>query len=153
MSGKISSEYISKFYNLSAIIDNSTDTAIPITSDNVLVSNYSSSIGGNNTQNINDAYRGYKRTVGTFETLVTLRDYMNFINNSELVSNCFVCDRTNDIQSTYKIISSINDIDQLVTEIEEDADENDVIDAFGIKFYLLQKIDNINNAQDYYSTF
>lgn len=153
LSGNISAEYISKFYNLSAVIDSSTDTAIPITSDNVLVSNYSSAVGGQNNQDINDAYRGYKRTVGTFETLVTLRDYMNFINNSDLVSNCFVCDRTNDIQTTYKIISSINDIDQLVTQIEEDEDEKDLIDAFGIKFYLLQKIDNIANAQDYFSTF
>ena len=81
-------------------------------SDNVYIFNPSSATNGRDVESINSAYRNYQRTIGTFNTLVTLRDYINYVLRSGLVSNGFVCDRTNDIQSTYNIITSVNNINQ-----------------------------------------
>jgi len=86
------------------------DNTITLNSDNVKMTNYSSATDGYDYESINDAYDGYKKVVGTFNTLVTLRDYINYISRSGLVSNNFVCDRHNDIQCSYKVMSSINGV-------------------------------------------
>ena len=144
--GNVTAQYLSKFYNFNTVIQG--DSVISIDDKNVLVVNYRSGINGQNTQDINDAYKGYKRTVGTFNTLVTLRDYINYINNSGLVSNGFVCDRRNDIQTTYKIISSINEVDQTITQVEPDQGVN----AFTLKLYLLTYVDVVG-LENYTITF
>lgn len=72
----------------------------------IRISNSSASDNGYDPESIDDAFTNYRRTAGTFETLVTLRDYMNAIYNSELVSNAVVCDRLNDVQSSYTIVTS-----------------------------------------------
>ena len=129
--GNVSAQYLSKFYNFNSVyIDN---VIVNLDESNILISNYSAAVNGLSTEDINSAYKGYKRTVGTFDTLVTLRDYINYINNSGLVSNGFVCDRNNDIQCTYKVMTSINDVDQTVTMIEDNSD----INAYTLKLYLL----------------
>lgn len=148
--GNISSDYLSKFYNdltLPAVED--SNQLIQLNSDSIELRNSFAAVNGDEEESINDAYRGYKSTIGTFDTLVTLRDYINYINRSELVSNCFVCDRQNDIQTTYKIMSSVNDVDQLLTNIEEDQG----INAFSLKLYLLQYVSTIKDPFSYASSF
>ena len=51
---------------------------------------------GEDPETIDDAYYNYKKTIGTFNTLVTRRDYENLLYNNNLVSNSVVADRTND---------------------------------------------------------
>ena len=88
--------------------------------DTVKIENVYASAGHKNKETIDEAYANYKRTVGTFKTLITLRDYLNYIllEGEELCSNGFVTDRTNDPQLTYKIMSKLNGLDSLITEVE-----------------------------------
>lgn len=146
--GNINANSIYKFYNdITAELD---DENIILNPDVITMFNPNSANDGEDYESINDAYKNYKRTVGTFKTLVTLRDYINAIVNSGMVSNGFVCDRTNDIQTTYKVLSSINNIDQQVNYIEEiQQDGEDItLNAFSLKLYLL----NYSSiTQDYFS--
>lgn len=88
--------------------------------ENVKIENIYASSGHKNKETIDEAYTNYKRTVGTFRTLITLRDYLNFIltEGEELCSNGFVTDRTNDPQLSYQIMSKLNGLDSLITEVE-----------------------------------
>lgn len=117
--GNVAAKTVERFYaDIQVNIVDSTDTAI-LNSENVVMYNLSAASDGCSMESIEDAYRNYKRTVGTFKTLVTLRDYINAIlNTGILASNGFVCDRTNDIQNCYSIITKENEINQTVTEIE-----------------------------------
>lgn len=114
--GTIPASYIEQFYNDLKPVENGS---IILNATNVWINNYSSSSIGEDPESIDDAYKNYTHTVGTFDTLITLRDYFNAIVRSGLVSNAFICDRSNDIQQTYKIISSLNDIDYTVTCVEK----------------------------------
>lgn len=69
------------------------------------VTNIRAATNGANREGINAAYNNFKKTVGTFDTLVTCRDYMNKIyqlvssvdNTTPLVSNIIVSDIKSDI--------------------------------------------------------
>lgn len=101
---------------------NNTDTeTIVLTTNDISISNFIASVGGDKPETIDDAYREYKKIVGTFNTLVTLRDYMNAIQRSEYTSNGIISDRTTDIQSSYNIMSQVSSIDQLVNQIDYSA--------------------------------
>lgn len=153
--GNVAYRTIEKFYTE---LSPKEDTTITLNTNNVKILNYSSAINGKDPQTINNAYKGYKSTVGTFETLVTLRDYIGYIYNSGLVSNDFVCDRTNDPQVCYNVMTQSNDIDQIYTMIEGyelDSDQDDPkLLAFDLKLFLLQlPTQELNNAITYASTF
>ena len=66
--------------------------------DNFTVLNLDSATNGSGVETIEQAYNSFKKTVGTFETLVTCRDYMNKIYQltddleNPLVSNIIVSD-------------------------------------------------------------
>ena len=73
--------------------------------ENFKVSNIRASTNGANREGLNAAYNNFKKTIGTFDTLVTCRDYMNRIyqmisasdNTTPLVSNVIVSDIRDDI--------------------------------------------------------
>jgi hypothetical protein len=75
------------------------------------VVNTDSTTNGSNIESISDAYNNFKKTVGTFDTLVTCRDYMNKIyslmdaSNSPYVSNILVTDIRNDINNAITLCS------------------------------------------------
>lgn len=118
LSGDVAASVLTDFYYSFSPIE---DTSVTINSDNVKVMNIYSAVDGRDPESIENGYKNYKRTVGTFDTLVTLRDYLNYVLNSELVSNGFVCDRTNDLQDTYNIITLKDSILSSVHVIENDA--------------------------------
>lgn len=72
---------------------------------NFTVSNIRAASNGADKEGINSAYNNFKKTIGTFDTLVTCRDYMNKIyqlvsnidNTTPLVSNVIVSDIKSDI--------------------------------------------------------
>lgn len=149
--GNVSPRMIEKFYQ---DLVPAEDNTIILNADNVIISNISSAANGANPETINEAYRGYKRTIGTFDTLVTLRDYFNYIVSAEgLVSNAIVTDRTNDIQSTYKIVSQKSLIDNVYTQIEENSSNEPVLTAYSLKLYLLKYKSSIDNADSYNASF
>lgn len=159
--GNISSRIIEKFYNDPTVYDVSDEEqSIILTTSNINVTNLDSIRNGSNPETISDAYLNYKKTVGTFNTLVTLRDYNNAIrstklNNINIVSNGFVTDRTNDIQCSYTIISDKDDSDKVYTLVEDSNSSNLLNDeeknyyksmtAFDLKLYLLENILSSNN--------
>lgn len=75
------------------------------------VVNFDATTNGANIESISAAYNNFKKTVGTFDTLVTCRDYMNKIyslmdaSNSPYVSNILVTDIRNDINKSITLCS------------------------------------------------
>ena len=170
--GNISARIIEKFFNDPSAyytdIDNNEESIL-LTTTNINVTNFDAAKNGENPETIEDAYKNYQKTIGTFNTLVTLRDYNNAIrtaklNNINIISNGFVTDRTNDIQCSYKIVTDVQDIRKVVNSVENNSNDEPSILAFDLKLYLLENIltagniisstSNINNSSNIYnSTF
>lgn len=151
--GNIKAGILSKFYNDVEVKDlNNSD--VFLNQDNIMISNLSAIDNGYEPESIDDAYRNYKRTIGTFNTLVSLRDYMNSINTSGLVSNSFVTDRTNDPQSTYRIVTTDSGATKRDLYIEQVNGSPEIM-PFDLKLYLLEMVDkdHITNVIDYENTF
>ena len=100
--GNIKANILSLFYeDQESSSDDSNEDSI-INEDIRILQPYAAD-NGLDPESINDAYKNYKRTIGTFNTLVTERDYENYIysltgeGNRSLISNIVVADRTDDI--------------------------------------------------------
>lgn len=118
-SGNVKAGFLTKLSTPSQIsIDNNPSITIyPDTDANqnevsvLRISNLSDSINGEDPESIDDIYNSFKRTVGTFDTLVTSRDYANAIYNSltddslRIVSNVQVADRRTDINYSNQVLS------------------------------------------------
>lgn len=83
-----------------------------VSAESFSVENTFAATTGANIETIQQAYNNFKKTIGTFETLVTCRDYMNKIytmTNDEtgkpLVSNVLVTDIRNDLNRAVTICS------------------------------------------------
>ena len=138
--------------------ENSTDEITLLPSDFV-VTNRKSSQNGVNPLDIDEMRREFNRTIGVFETLVTLRDYENYIyeyednNGDHLVSNIRVSDRYNDLTSslTYKTMGT----DGAFSDVLEVLQVNgvDKMTAYDIKFYPLKPVNPIETKNDLDTTF
>ena len=81
-----------------------------VSAESLSVENVFAATSGANAETIKQAYNNFKKTVGTFETLVTCRDYMNKIysfveSGKPLVSNILVTDIRSDINRAVNICS------------------------------------------------
>ena len=124
-----------------------------VLNDQIRIIQLSGTLNGEDPETVSDAYRNYKKTVGTFNTLVTKRDYQNFVNSAQvgtdyLASNCVVSDRTNDLNATLKVQSWSPNFNTENTLVLKDDDGRLLLNAFNIVVYAL-------NAGDgtYDSTF
>ena len=106
---------------------------------NSALTNYSSITNGKNPETIDEAYVNYKKELGTFDTLVTLRDYINYIvkEDFEYVSNGIVSDRTNDIQSSYDIVTTFNEETTVKNVVTRDTNGTPEMSPFDLKTYFL----------------
>lgn len=131
-------------------------------SGNIYITNDTPVTNGKDPESIDDAYRNYQRVKTTFETLVSRKDYEDFLYSNENISNGYVCDRTNDIQSSYTIlddretlITSTVAVVNKETEVQvtgKDADGNTVtitsknqepeMSAFDLRVYGLTFVDD-----------
>ena len=118
LAGNIAANVLTNFYYT---FSPEEDASVVFTTNNVKLLNIYSAVDGSDPETIEDGYKNYKKTIGTFNTLITLRDYLHYILRSELVSNGFVCDRTNDVQSTYNILTMNDSLVSSVHMIEDDA--------------------------------
>lgn len=153
--GNIASKVLDSFYEDSSIAIYPTDEKVTLNDQNILLYNTDASVGGEDPQSIEDAYRGYRRTAGTFETLVTLRDYMNAVyklgkNNG--VSNAVVSDRLNDLQSSHSIVMDLGGVSDLETITQVTDDEVDMT-AYDLKLYMLYDPGQVDTLERYDSTF
>ena len=128
-----------------------------ITKANFSVHNLASTQNGSNPETIEEMQKNYEKVVGTFNTLVTLRDYNNYIYNAtdsvgrNLVSNIKVSDRNNDLYAhlDYRALEG-SGVSSLKTSILQDD-----MTAFDLRLYPLKNTNtgNINNYQDFAMTF
>lgn len=82
-----------------------------VSSESFTADNIFAATTGMNPETIQQAYNNFKKTVGTFDTLVTCRDYMNKVynmldsNGKHYLSNALVTDIRNDINKAVTICS------------------------------------------------
>lgn len=118
--------------------------------ENFIVSNPASVSSGTDPETIEEAYESYEKVKGTFNTLVTVRDFENAIYNmyvdlQHVVSNCVVSDRTNDLSASY--------VQQLYNQTSSVAFSNNKLTAFDLELRCLKNESNITNEDTYNSTF
>ena len=123
--GNITKYTLKKFYNNPPINitlqdTEQTETQIILSEDNVYIANHDAITNGQDPESIESAYNNYSKTVGVFETLVSLRDYIDKIytlgHELGIVSNDIVSNRTNDVQSSFKIMTRQYNADILETQ-------------------------------------
>lgn len=139
--GNVAPFVISKFYN-DVVVNND----VMLNSSNVQIYNPSAIANGEDTESIDSAYKGYKKVVGTFNTLVTLRDYINSIIQCPIVSNGFVTDRVSDIDSQVNMVKVVNGIDQL-TSVPLQTSSGTEWYPFDLKFTMLYAKDDYSDIQ------
>lgn len=145
----------------------------------LIVSNNSYTLNGKNPETIDEAYNNFKKTVGTFDTLVTCRDYANAIYNltvsntdkSNLVSNIQVSDIRDDINFSntvatfndfglvYVTTPELKDVEitgPVAGHLSEEATiliKEPKIDNFDLYLYPLNPVSNVYKSENYASTF
>lgn len=135
--GSVATGVLNKIFQNGTVVykdeTQTVDTEVTLNSENFAVSNIALTGAGYDPETINEMYRNYKKIVGTFDTLVTLRDYTNAFYNLGRCSNDFVCDRTNDIQNSYKILT-LSEQGYNTYKYKHDEDHS----PFDLKVYALQ---------------
>lgn len=155
--GNISAKDISILLTNPAENDGSEHNDNYYSKDNYIISNPSSFTNGATMENIDEAYFNFQKTVGTFDTLVTCRDYANYIYNitddafKELCSNVQVCDRRDDYNFITKV-ATYNEYGENIEIVIHQEDNKDVIDAFDLMLYPLKPM-IINDLSHYKESF
>lgn len=154
--GNIPVNYLEKFYNdLTTILTRDNETSnVLLNLDTIEIANIIPGAGGEEKEELDDAYRNYRHTIGTFDTLITLRDYINaIINSPQYASNAIVTDRNSDIQCVYKIMTSVNNVPTLVNKVDAH-DDIITMNAYNLKLYVLDYASpTLNTAKLYNQSF
>jgi hypothetical protein len=160
--GNVKSGYLSKLSSPSQITLESDNTVVvyPDTTTGqgetsvLRISNISDSSNGEDPENLEQIYNSFKKVVGTFDTLVTSRDYANAIYNlldnlgNNVVSNIQVADRRTDINYSNQILS-FNQYGPIKVNITNDQD----ISPFDLCLYPLNPIITSYNSNTYINSF
>lgn len=154
-SGNISSNVLTNFYSSEIYVNKYDSTtgeyeSVNVT-DDISITNPYSAINGADYEDLESAYNNYKSIVGTFNTLVTCKDYETAINNvidgrNYAASNSVVSDRTNDIVDTTYVVTR-NEMGSSPVLATGD------MDAFSIGLYVLSPMNTIVNAYYYNKSF
>ena len=154
-----------------------TNPVKELTADMFSVSNNSAANNGADPESLTAAYNNYKKTIGTFDTLVTCRDYMNRIyqmtesdtNTTPLVSNIIVSDIRDDINRSVPICSfneygicysdksRKTSVDKQVTLKNGQSGlltvETNSIEHFDLVLYPFKTIYGLNNENEFKNSF
>ena len=175
--GNVSARTLCKM-EVPALWGTATDENIKsLTAENFNVVNSSAATNGADPETLTEAYNGFKKTIGTFDTLVTCRDYMNKIYQmttsdtdlTPLVSNAIVSDIRDDINRSitlcsfndYGICYSDRSLPKTVTKAAKDISGNpvtikateDMIEHFDLVLYPFNTIYGINSKDEYVNSF
>lgn len=152
--GNVSSNTLTTFYSSDINVevkkdDGSTET-INVT-DQISINNPYAAVDGTDYEDLESAYNNYKDIVGTFNTLVTCKDYETAVNDvmdgrNYAASNCVVSDRTNDINNSRVVMQRTS---SGTNEVIDSGDMN----AFSIGMYALCPMNNTVNAYYYNKSF
>lgn len=115
---------------------------------------------GRNPLDIEDMRKQFNKVVGVFDTLVTLRDYENYLYEHQnnlgkyVVSNIRVSDRFHDLTDsiTYKHLNSLGEIED-VTETLKDDNSKDLMTPYNLKFYPLYPYSYSGDKEDFNRCF
>jgi len=110
--GNVRKNFIRQFFSDPVIIrkigSSMLEQETDLTTDNIYITNEDAAVNGRNPETISEAYQNYERVKTTFETLVSTKDYTDFLITNKDVSNCVVCDRYDDVQSAYTVLTEID---------------------------------------------
>lgn len=132
--------------------------------ENYNISNTAASTNGANIESLNEAYNNFKRTVGTFDTLVTCRDYMNKIyqmtesktSSTPLVSNIIATDIRDDINKAIVLCTFTEhgtEYRHLSKKVEKDEVIKDLISHYDLILYPFRAIYGLNNRSEFENSF
>ena len=127
--------------------------------DYTLIIQNKSATNGANPESLKDAYRNCQKLINTFNTLVTTQDYQNAIYNSKIdnsyvVSNCVVSDRTNDVNNSYNVVNKTLNGDRIIHLNTLNSDKKTPsMNAFNIGIYALNHVETVEDASSYDKTF
>ena len=126
----------------------------------LFVSNIQSTSNGANIETIEEAYKNFKKTVGTFDVLTTTRDFANYlyrltdtITSYPLVSNVQVTDRRTDVNLAHQVVTFDEFGTNTTYVYEKTGDGINIITPFDLVLYPLQYVNNITDDDTYNSTF
>ena len=108
-SGNVSANTLTSIISPSDFTIEGTDNMILM--ENISVWNSGSIANGKNPETIDEMYQSFRKTVGTFETLVTCKDYSDLIYrladiyDNSYVSNVYVTDRRTDYNMAMNVIT------------------------------------------------
>lgn len=130
------------------------------TKQNIIVSNLLPSTNGRDMETINEAYNNFKKVVGTFDTLVTCRDYANAIynmvsdqdNNTPIVSNVIVSDIRDDLNNSYKVMT-FNEFGLCFDEQVKQVSGVDTMSCFDLFIYPFKMITGAYTNKSYVESF
>lgn len=142
---------LNSFFDTNSSVVDGDGTSFSLDADNFSIQNDSSILTCYSPESIEAAKINYKKTLGTFKTLVSLRDYLNYLQESGLVANCVVTDRTNDtLVSNYSKVVNEN-LKTQRTQFFETSDDS--LSAFSLKLYGLQFVGNPATMTQFTRTF
>lgn len=167
--GNIGKGDLSQFLNLGESVLTSGEesgTAVTLQGSDFVIMNTKSAQNGTDPLDIEEMRREFNKTVGVFNTLVTIRDYENYLyeyednNGDHVVSNIRVSDRLNDLQHsiTYK---TMNDAGEFSDESETLSwtegsgytQTTKQMTAYDLRLYPLSAVSPIESGADFDNTF
>lgn len=162
----------------SATASDGSSVDCQLVSSNFTLTNTASAQNGADPLDIEQMREEYNRIVGVFDTLVTVRDYENFIYNytyldgSHAVSNVRVSDRSNDLYGTLNYITLGNNgvvttvTDNLTVNTDSSSDgigtdgdttnedsANSELTAYTLRLFPLETVSAIDTKEDFDRTF
>ena len=158
--GNVGRGDISKFPDGATFTANDGSTTLD--ADDFTVMNTKSVQNGADPLDIEEMREQFSRVVGVFNTLVTCRDYENYIyeatepDGSHYVSNIRVSDRYNDLYNsvTYKQMNMTGEItDETATLTPSDNSSGKVMSAYDLRLYPLPAQDSIETLSELLHTF
>lgn len=126
--------------------------------DYINILNPDASTNGADPESLDEAYKNYKKIVGTFNTLVTCRDYENHIYNmkngtEDAVSNIVVSDRTNDLNSIYVQLDEDGVNKKQFVKATYGSTNNNEFTAYDLALAPLKPVSSIYDNNTFNATF
>ena len=146
---------LTSYGDTSKLPSNITDTDI---SENLVVYNASASTSGSERETIDEAYSNFKKIIGTFDTLITTRDYANATYNlkdaygNPMVSNASVSDRTDDFNHALNVVS-YDEVGQYVDFVPSDEMSVADLTLYPLEPYQKQNYNVYNPSYVYNQSF
>lgn len=161
LNGNVKAKTVTKFFNEYTKLINSAGEELDNANNHITVTNSKAAMNGSDPAPIDEMYRNYQRVKNTFDTLVTLLDYENFLyryekpDGTNVVSNIRCSDRTNDLVDSYKLWTLTKSQELLKTKVAKGSDDSDKLDYNTIKIYPLNPISErgIENKAEFDKTF